>query len=88
MARLKGGKREKERGKKIEEGQRFGCRLGSGRVVQSYISVLSFVTCRALSTRDEMVLEGEVVEGVLTKSVHYTRFWPLTAHEQNEHVFC
>lgn len=87
MARLKGGKSEKER-KTIEKGQRFGCRLGSGRVVQSHVSVSSFVTCRALSTRDEMVLEGVMVKGVLTKGVHYTRACPLTGCQQNDHTFC
>lgn len=71
MARFKGGKSEKER-ENLEEGQRFGCRLGSGRAVQSHVSVSSFVMCRALSTRDEMVLEREMVERVLTKDVHYT----------------
>lgn len=45
------------------EGERFGCRLGSGRECAKPHFRLAFRSVPSLSTRDEMVLEGEVGEG-------------------------
>lgn len=75
---------------------RVGCRLGSGRVVQSHIFRLAYGTCNvpSVSTRGEMVLEGgrwEVGKGGLTKGVRALTprlYAAVSAHRQKQHTFC